>query len=502
MSLIYWSIITDRCMLRSVILFDGALPNTKKEERLRRMRQNIQQMSKFRSPFNSSECALPRQIGSTLYPLLAPALKERLSKSKYEQVTVPGEADDWCAACANESRRSIVFTNDTDLMLYEYSQEPYIIFFRDLDLSLPNFNINWIYSPTKIRNRLKLNSLISLAYAIYKNPTRSFSENIHQAKSVDLDSTQYLGFSRRYTSLRKLTEANEQFRPAALRITLQSLDVRVSELVHQALAPGSLVPDVYLPLFFEDCNQASAWIQKDVRLLAYSLVVSPSVKIICEYTRKGQSLKATELQVPSQKQLMVSATEITSIVQRRFKYEQVRQEAASSSAGIARRDSILLAVQLALREIKAPHTSLLSRVLDDHFDNTWSFIQLQATLQATLYSLRLLEQSTSVWLALNGECSNFHSTIEQLHSGLSEMPGITDLFSVPGQRLRRLGDGASTRKAIKDLYASAGVHDATLFEEPKSKSQKKREKRARKSQQCQTNEIPQQSGNNPFSLLN
>ncbi|KAF2263748.1 hypothetical protein CC78DRAFT_266266 [Lojkania enalia] len=480
----------------SAILFDGALPNSKKSERAERLRKGIQHMSKFRLNHGTNVCPIPRSLGSVVYPLLAPSLMEALSRSEFAHVTrnVPGEADDWCASCAKHHPRSVVFTSDTDLILYEYSPEAFVIFFRDAILS-PNPSFK-VYSPTGIRLQLKLKSLMSLAYTIQEAPGKPLTENVQRARSIDLDSLQYHEFSSRYSGILHTSKPISDI--VALNAVVNRLDVRVSEFVHQALATEYMtaIPEVFLPLLFEDVNQGSAWnLGRDHRLLAYSLLMRRGSRSIREHMRRGRAPAALNLKIYSQQEMQAKVAEILSdILTWTANIPELPEPALAWS---------LIAIQFMLRDLKPPYVYLLTRVVINGFDNTWDFVQLHARLQTSLYSLRMLKQCISVWLAIQEQSggSDFYDNTMRLSEALSSLPTIPDLFSMPGQSLwpSREDVDASLQRAIREAYVTAGLGEG-FFGEAKSKRQRKREKRDRKAQQSQQT-VPERFANNSFSAL-
>ncbi|KAF2111654.1 XPG domain containing-domain-containing protein [Lophiotrema nucula] len=482
----------------SAILFDGALPIAKRNERNERMQQYVQRMSSFRFNYGTSACPIPRHLGSVLYPLLAPAVREALSGSQYAQVTrnVPGEADDWIAAFAKGRPRSIVFTSDTDLLLFDYGSEAMVSFFRDATISpMAAFTV---YSPTDIRRRLKLTSLLCLAYALQESYGRSLSENVQKAQSIDTGSATYLSFIRRYTSTVQIP--NGLTNPAVLESALQGLDVRVSEFVHQSLTSDhrNTVPEVYLPALFEDTKQTSAWnLARDLRLLAYTLLVPVGCNVVREYTRRGQNPAPSDYQT----------------------YSELEAKAKISALSIATTKCVgnaeyspylqwlLLATQMILRDLEPPYAFLLARVLSDKFDQTWEYTHLHARVSATLYSLRILKQCISVRIAVNrGREDDFLSEgIQKLHNTFASFPTIADGFTVPGEVPVTNIDEPVLQEAIRDLYTSLGIEEKGLFGEAKSRRQRKREKREEKrgrhaQLQGQRKTLPQLSSNS-FAVL-
>ena len=128
-------------------------------------------MQQFRNNYATVSCPIPTYLGSISYAFLAPALQEALLDSPFSSKTktVPGEADDWCALHAKENAKSIIFTSDTDLVLYDYSFDTLIVFLHDADVAT---GIK-AYSPDEISKQLQLKSLVNFAYALLDGPQDS-----------------------------------------------------------------------------------------------------------------------------------------------------------------------------------------------------------------------------------------------------------------------------------------------------------------------------------------
>lgn len=113
---------------------------------------------------------------------LASALREALMKSKYALVTkmVPGEADPYCARRARR-KGGIVFTSDSDMLIYDLGNDGYIVYLTDLDLhAVPGSENLWgahmcihanEFRPREIAARLKLPNLTALAYVMKAKPS-------------------------------------------------------------------------------------------------------------------------------------------------------------------------------------------------------------------------------------------------------------------------------------------------------------------------------------------
>ena len=101
--------------------------------------------------------------------------------SKYSTVTkmVPGEADPYCARRARR-KGGIVFTSDSDLLIYDLGKHGSVVYFSDLELHVRDgddvsdvhvcIHANE-FRPHAITQRLRLPDLVGLAYVMARHPS-------------------------------------------------------------------------------------------------------------------------------------------------------------------------------------------------------------------------------------------------------------------------------------------------------------------------------------------
>jgi hypothetical protein len=382
------------------------------------------------------------------------------------------------------------------LVLYEYPPEVLVAFFKDQD-NLPKPDIK-VHSPFRIGQQLKLSSLVPLAFAIHHDRWKPFMDNVREARKLNLKSAEYQAFSRRY--LDRVQSPPYLSKHSVVAASLQALDVRISEYVHQALSisetagldsPLSLT--VFLPVLFDDVLQGSAWNSgQHIRTLAYS-VFTPGRVLIQEYKRKAQNVTAQEHTPLTHTELILHASNLAVIL----------RMAPPKAKLLPIRYWTMVALQIYVLASKPPHVSLATRVVKSDFDNTWAFVHLHACIEAILYSLRILKQCISVRLVMdrNKLTSSSLEVLTSLHELLQTFPAIADVFTIPGQRERLSTDDATLFEAVKAVYVSVGIEDKELFEEPKSKRQRKRDKQKRKAEALVEPGPSQRLGDNAFALL-
>ena len=454
------------------------------------MERSNKAVQQLRASYSSTTCPIPTILGSNLHAFLAPALREALAASSFASRTrvVPGEADDWCALRARSNERSIIFTSDTDLILFDYGPETLIVFLHDAD---PSAGLK-AYSPVQIRQKMQLRSLVSFAFALHQEPWNTANDIIRKARNVDLASEEYLDLSKRYCidTVKPVYLSGT----SVLSLQLQYLDVRVSEFVYEARI-GSSIIFVYLPILVEDPNQTSAWAMgQDIRTLAYSLL-TPENSIIHEHKRKAQGIVEHKIHPYSVTNVQTPAAELN----RQISALEVWATSKTVAPEVL---WPLFALSLALAEMNTPPSlTLVLRVLNGDFDNTWTFIQLIARIQATLYSLRMLKQIIKAWLANNEQPdTKLLKCISTLDEHFSTFPSITAMFTVLGQKASILAGHDELKGLVEEIYVSAGLEIPK--ETPSNKKKKKQAREAhRKSKRGQQSREQPRVASNAFSML-
>ncbi|KAF5849030.1 hypothetical protein GGP41_010123 [Bipolaris sorokiniana] len=472
------------------IFFDGALPPPKRTERLSRTEQNNRRVQQLRANYSTTACPVPTYLGSISYAFLAPALQEALQKSPFASRThiVPGEADDWCALHAKENAKSIIFTSDTDLVLYDYCVDTLIVFLHDADVST-GIKAYW---PDEIQKKLQLKSLLPFAFALLQGPQDTATDLVRNAKSLDKDSTQYLAFTKRYIA--NVVAPFYKLDSKKHLSSLPGLDVRVSEFVHQALEHSD-TPFVYMPLLMEDPSQASAWnMGCDIRAMAYSLLASERM-VVQEYRRKAQVVAVQEVATYSLVDLPTPIRDLERQIRTLIDWSTSRKLQPMLLWP-------LFALSLVLAELKsAPAIPLALRVINGDFDNTWAFVQLMARLQSALYSLRMFSQIVSVWLVVKPKADQrLHDCLLSLDQRMRTLPSIPEGFGVPGQSKRVLANHDELRALVEEIYVSAGVEVPT---ENVSNKKKKRQLREadRKKRKAEQRQQSKQEITNAYAVL-
>ncbi|KAG9192986.1 hypothetical protein G6011_11720 [Alternaria panax] len=484
----------------SAIYFDGALPLSKRAERVSRTEANNRRVQQFRNNHAAVSCPVPTYLGSISYAFLAPALQEALLDSPFSSKTktVPGEADDWCALHAKENARSLIFTSDTDLVLYDYTPDTLIVFLHDADVPA---GIK-AYSPDDIGKQLQLKSLVPFAYALLENQQDSTKLLTQTARLVKQTSKPYIDFATRYVTKIVLPSFMTDSPNSPLDLGMPTVDVRVSEFLYQAL-DGAESLFVYMPLLVEDPNQASAWnVGHDIRTLAYSIPLSrKGHTVVHEYRRKAQGITVQQISPYTHTDVQTPLAALE---------RQTRSLTEWAVAKSVTPDLLwsLFGLSFVLAEVNTPPAiPLVQRVLNGEFDNTWAFVHLTARLHAALYSLRMLSQIISVYLTDNPttptystEKARLHTTISSLVAHMKDFPSIPGVLGVPGQAKSVVVEHEVLKGLVEEIYRSNGME--VVREEVSSKKKKKQTReQERKKKKAEMREQAKPNVANAYSLL-
>jgi len=460
-------------------------------------------VQQFRNNYATVSCPLPTYLGSISYAFLAPALQEALVETNSHFATnthtVPGEADDWCASHAKKHVRSIIFTSDTDLILYDYSEDTLIVFLHDADIST---GIK-AYSPAEIRKQLQVTSLVKFAYTLIENPQDSANLLAHQAEDVDQKSRRYIDFASRYVT--KITMPAYLDEPDL--VNPPQIDVRLSEYVHQTFSNID-DPHVYLPLLIEEPSQASAWnIGCDIRRLVYTCRATIEHTVVQEYRRKAQGVSVQEIPIYPRHFDQSPVDDLES--QMRSLRSWGEEKSVSSHLLWS-----LFGLSLVLTELNTPPPiPLVQRVLNCDFDNSWAFVHLTARLHAALYSLRMLLQMVKVARAMmdpdqtidprdpqENENARLRRLVHTIAGHMSDFPSIPDVMGVPGQAKRILAEHDVLKELIEEIYTSAGVGIPSEQISNKQRKKQMREAERKKRKFVQRMQAKPQEGN-AYALL-
>lgn len=423
-----------------MIYFDGAIPESKRVTRLKRLekhRQTLEAFTKMRmkkvsekNPTNKpakGKALLGTWVPSSRTfskalepPFMVASAIEHLKGSVYGCLTklIPDEADVGCLVYAGNHQGVAMLSNDSDLLCSPSGSR------MNLTLVLPDtLRLGQLESdrpvlmasclrPSEICRQIGISSLHMLAYQRLINPTASFSVIKQHAK----DTPSLIGalIPDPWPDYDGRPDIEEAFPAPKCSV---SLDPRLSEVWSQYLQHSvyateeTLALFMYLPALFEDPTRESPWAHgSNLRQLAYSLldiVVKFEVRPWCllEYQRRGFRVTDVKVDLLCQEDFLDVFSEDTSILQ----HVRVGDSAAGNMAAWQK---------VALQAVNKRRAE----------DGRFTFlppVHLIACIQAVLYSLRLLKQAAEVHISREPTSK---LVPQDLLDKLATMPALGDLM--------------------------------------------------------------------------
>lgn len=514
---------------RDSILFDGALPASKKDVRIDRLQSYIARLKAFKKT-SSSGLSSPSSSYSMMTtggsarksipppPFLVFAVVEELVRSKYANVTfvVPGEADPFCVVAAAEAAAAAqamisgvqeaaspitIFSDDSDLIVFEAGAQTRIVPFRDLTVTEMGETTTVLqgyeYRPAEILRREKchLSSLIKPAFFmsldLFCNLGQALQLTAAAAAAADSsggglldDREDYQAFAQQFHTSKEVQELAEIRSNAVLKNSLASRDSRVSELVHQVQlqARGEMTGPmrVYLPFISDDPARSTAWnVGKETRVLAYSIVLvllqqqQHDFFNIQEYRRTGARISAVLLELMSGSG---SDSDTGSIISTSARLASCLQNGLDTAKGVNLQQEEdawrFVVMQHVLTHLH--HEGLTLPSIEDAVqvvlqgtggsreeckERKWQMVHLDAQYQAAYYSFRMLQQL----LAVTADTAVNHDDDEDDDDDFTNLRGIL-------QSLPRISTFFSSNTA-----AGGGLDDQREREEEESQMKKWRE---------------------------
>ncbi|KAK6525371.1 hypothetical protein TWF694_005510 [Orbilia ellipsospora] len=313
------------------ICTDAHLPSYKTPTRLSRMQNTVNGLSRLRT-LSTSLVDTSRLVNWTPTFLIAAFCDAIKRHGRWSDVlkSVPGEADAFCAAAAfshptvstsstgaeSERVEVVIFTSDSDLMVYPTNPTTRIAFFNDIVFEHTLANGSTVklslWNPYDIDRKLGSTDterrMVKFAWCLLTDSIK--------ARSI---------ISGKPSNPNKIIvppEFQEQYTLPSSSLTTQELpliyDSRAGEVVysstlysslaHPPIPTGEQEVTIYLPVLLEDTTRPSAWnIGRRTRVAAYRLLYTRDTTII-EIHRKAAGVGRTAIS-PSDEQYDVGLSE-------------------------------------------------------------------------------------------------------------------------------------------------------------------------------------------------
>lgn len=492
------------------VFFDGLLPLSKQSTRLSRLQSYANQLVTFKAlnkedlpsrmdvVQSSKSDVLTAVVSSNRLkalpapPFLVPAVIEMLLESRFSSLVsvIPGEADAYCADAARE-HGGVIFTSDSDLLVHDLGESGKVILFRDLEtIHLPSRGKclkTQEYHPAAIAKRFELPNLVKLAFFMAQDHHKSLTENTRLAAKNTPMSAGFAEFAEEYGSLPKLSKLamTRSMNETKTVEALSRLDPRISEIVHLVRvkeveeAPSDLQDsenlNMYFPFIIDDPTRTSAWRSGvSIRAQAYSLlrVLNSSVTQVTEFERKGTRVAGTVVELDTTTDPRMMLEDCLKALQ-----QDLAQHSSLSRAARWRAVAMKIVCQSNLDNDKPPPLSSdISRLVTGSREGvlSWSFIHASGQMQASLYSLRMLSQiSTIVHNLLEGTSQEILSPLQKLITLLHDLPSLRELLDEKMSKVD--GEAEAARAAVLSTLQSLGITQDTA--ETSTKKKKKRKKK-------------------------
>ena len=524
----------------SAIFFDGALPEIKRDVRMHRLEQYMQQMQKYRSlhaaPLTGAgdtcmnygqdaDAIANRNVFNSMLqvpaklktlpasPFLVASVIEALQASaSYGHLTsvVPGEADYFCAAYARQ-HGGMILTSDSDLLAYDIGSKNSVAFLRDIEMHAAESETRLRiarYETDNIAKELGLESLLAFAFAVQEDPHKTSKQYL--ARASDMENSPdlaYLEFAAQYSADKLIASLPDI--TALASSTVGRIDPRTAEWVHGgfsgpsdaslsnvvAEAARSNVSRMYLPVLIEDTTRASPWHASiDLRVLAYS-VVRPSglgQPSTMEITRRGDRIAEAKVEHFSEHELGLALGSLNGLV------DQLSADGLSDSTRWSILALHLLCKYLLREEKPLPTRTMLKALLVRRLNSQWDSVQWTAQMQGITYSLRMIHQCLKVAKTAIHPAAKWTTAHERCLERLQSLPAIPRWFDEDLSKGDELLNGAVDR-----LYVSLGIDEATFRPVMLSTSSRKKKKRRQKEERKEKDSAPRipVASSNMFSLL-
>jgi hypothetical protein len=480
---------------------------------LQRLQQHLNTLRASKAQ-SGKKTARPQRKVPVPPPHLVASVIEALVASKFRDVVhiVDGEADVYCAALVLK-QGGVILTSDSDLVLYDLGTAGSVVYFDALQNQLGDSTTQLQapgYHPATVAKSLRLCSLLPLGYQVKRDPVRPFNASVSAARDNSLlDSPEYESFAEQYNvrtpALTGPTHLHSRL-SCEFANSLSVLDPRISEFVVASLGARESESDInmYLPPLKDDPDRSAAWIVGSAtRLLAYSILLSETAHgLVMEFFRRGPRIAADPLHTLSQSSIISSVEALLNV------WNSLVMAFPGKPASELWRflGLYILYSHLLEQEKPVPDVAEGTRLLrGEHPGRDWAHVHLKAEFEAAIYSVRILQQCSIVFLGLrsgDAEPSLVVEAVRKLHASLREQPGLADLYPDP-QNAQNPGICANSVRAVRELLK---IDSKPPKPEPSGGAKKhwrKRRKEKEAALKSEAESLPKSSSqsNNMYSLL-
>lgn len=362
---------------------------------------------------------------------------------------VPGEADSFCAVAARTVHgRTVILTNDSDLLVHDLGIQGDVVFLNQIELRVENGNTKHLkgcetirvnsFSMHSIAQRVGFRDYTRLAFEIRSHPSTTLHAAIQRTTEPVSDATAFEDFLHEYQevssrSSRPLHSAPQET-PVLGHQQERYLDPRISELVIQVTSDTTVIPPrIYLPVLIEDPLRTSAWtISTDHRTFAYSCLrfyisIKSELKSVQEVFRKGDRIGITPIDTLNESETVAYA----SLLLRKIHETRVICGDDIGPYGFWRWYAVS---QVWTSDMSEEARFSMLKGTEKVTFWTWRDVQLDACVQAVLYSLRIVRQ---VLNHLNSMDTSLPEPLIELDEVMSTLPPLKVMMTTRLETLER-----------------------------------------------------------------
>ena len=359
---------------------------------------------------------------------------------------MPGEADSFCAAAARTAHgRTVILTNDSDLLVHDLGMQGDVVFLNQIRLCVESGNKKHLkgceairvnsFSMHSIAQRVGFKDFTRLAFEIRSHPSTTLHAAVERMTEPVSDATAFEDFLHEYQEvssppLRSATQEN----PVLGHQHERYLDPRISELIVQVTSDKTGIPPViYLPVLIEDPLRTSAWVTStDHRTFAYSCLrfcipIRFDHKAVQEVFRKGDRIGITAIDTLNESETVAYA----SLLLREIHETRI---VCGNDIGPYRFWRWYAVSQVWTSDMSEEARFSMLKGTEKATFWTWQDVQLDACVQAMLYSLRTVRQILN---HLNSMNTSLPKSLIELDQVMSTLPPLKVMMTTRLETLER-----------------------------------------------------------------
>ncbi|RVD89116.1 uncharacterized protein DFL_000137 [Arthrobotrys flagrans] len=431
------------------IFIDGHLPSYKTTTRISRIQTTITSLSRLRT-LSPSLIDLTKGNWNPSPPFLIAAFSAAVrGHERFGKVirTVAGEADAFCAAAAAATEKrvkgggegiSVVFTGDSDLVVYPHSKYSRVAILDDVHFEntpIEGAKVKVVlWPPWDIERKLRGNStgrgnegmIMKFAWCLAVKDTFRAARVVSSGKGDGLGSVKVGGEFREQYLLPDVGKVGDSSGLEGI------LDSRAAEVVyasprfrrlcHPPVRDSGRETEIYLPVLLEDVTKSSVWsVGREIRKLAYQMLFGTNATVV-EVHRKGEAVNKSFLKLQRDDEELLLGGEVGEGLNGLVVGIILEIVRGYLDKNLQTTDADVLALLAAATTSTLGHKESLPPVTAVHW--TWPRAHLLSQLMAGVWSLYLLQTVAS--LPNNGGIEISENIDKSIFEKLTALPSLLE----------------------------------------------------------------------------